>query len=61
LIVWWRAMSPIERKVVLPVLRTRSAIASVVAKDLRRLIVEQQMIVAEMRPRDVPVKILGLR
>ena len=26
--VWWRAMSPIERRVTLPVLRTRSAIAS---------------------------------
>ena len=53
-------MSPIERSVTLPVLRTRSAIASVIAVDLRRLIVEQQMIVAKMRARDVPVEILGL-
>ena len=29
-------------------------------EDLRRLFVEQQMIVAEMRARDMPVEILGL-
>ena len=30
------------------------------AVDLRRLVVEQQVIVAEMRSRDVPVEVLGL-
>src|ERR1700730_12675037 len=28
--------------------------------DLARLLIEQQMIIAKMRPRDVPMKILGL-
>ncbi len=54
------AIWPIERSVVPPILRTRSAISSVDAKMLGGLFVEQQMVVAEMRPADVPVEILGL-
>ncbi len=40
--------------------RTRSAIGSLIGVDLRRLVVEQQVIVAEVRTRDVPVEVLGL-
>ena len=32
-----------------------------VGQDVRGLLVEQQMVVAEMRPADVPVEILGLQ
>ena len=55
------AIWPIERSVVPPILRTRSAISSVVAKICSDLLVEQQMVIAEMRAADVPVEILGLQ
>ena len=54
-------MWPIERSVVPPSLRTRSAIGSVDGVELVGLLVEQQVVVAEMRPRDVPVEVLGLQ
>ena len=53
-------MWPIDRSVVPPILRTRSAIRSMLARMLLGLLVEQQMIVAEMRTADVPVEVLGL-
>ena len=58
--VWSLAISPIEWIVLPPILRTRSARSSARGENLRRLVIEQQMIIAEMRPRDVPVEILGL-
>ncbi len=51
---------PIERSVLPPTLRARSAMASVVAEDLVALVVEHQVIVAKVRARHVPVEVLGL-
>ena len=53
-------MWPIERSVVPPILRTRSAISSVVAKISVGLFVEHQVVVAEVGAADVPVEVLGL-
>ena len=55
LLIW-----PIERIVVPPILRARSAIIVGGGENLIGLLVEHQMIVAEMRAGHVPVKILGL-
>ena len=52
---------PIERSVVPPSLRTRSASWSVVRENRVGLLVEHQMIVAEMPAADMPVEILGLQ
>ncbi len=57
---WSLAIWPIERMVVPPILRTRSARISTLASICVGLLVEQQMVVAEMRAADVPVEILGL-
>jgi hypothetical protein len=57
------SLSPLirtERIVVPPIFRARSAIVSVICEYLCRLLVEQQMIVAKVRPTDVPVKVLRL-
>ena len=56
-----RAISPIERSVVPPSLRTRSAMGSVMAKISVGLLVEQQMVVAEMRPATCQWKFLVFR
>ena len=53
-------ISPIECTVRLPSLRTRSARGSGCRKDLVGVFVEHQMVVAKMRARHMPVKILGL-
>ena len=43
-----------------PILRTRSAMSSVAREDVGGLLVEHQVVVAEMRAADVPMEILGL-
>ena len=53
-------MWPIERSVVPPILRTRSAMSSVAAKISVGLLVQHQVVVAEMRAADMPMEILGL-
>ena len=45
-----REICPIERSVMPPILRARSAIGSVNAEDLVAVFVMQKMIVAEVRP-----------
>ena len=55
------AIWPIERSVVPPILRTRSASSSVDAKICVGLLVEHQMIVAEMPAADMPMEVLGLK
>jgi len=53
-----RAMWPIERIVVPPILRTLSAISSVVAKICSPCSSSHQTVVAKMRTGDVPVEVL---
>ena len=53
-------MSLIERIVVPPILRARSAIVVGHGENLRGLLVEQQMVIAKMTPADMPVKVLRL-
>jgi len=47
--------------VVPPILRTRSARSSVEAKICSELLIEEQMIIAEVRTADVPVEVLGFQ
>ena len=54
-----RPIWPIEQIVVPPIFSTRSAISSVVAKYSLALLVQHQMVIAEMRARDVPVEVLS--
>ena len=56
-----RAMWPIERSVVPPILRTRSAMRIGHGEDLVGLLVQQQVVVAEVRAAHVPVEVLGLQ
>jgi hypothetical protein len=49
-----------ERSVVLPILRARSAISSVIAKILFRLLIQEEMVVTKVTPHHVPVKVLCL-
>ena len=55
-----RPIWPMERSVVPPILRTRSAISSVVFQDFLGLLVEQQVVIAEMWSAHVPMEVLGL-
>ena len=53
-------MWPMDRNVVPPILRTRSAISSVVARMSLGLFVQQAVVVAKVRPADMPMEVLGL-
>ncbi len=55
-------MSPMECSVVPPSLRARSAIANIGhGEDLVRVLIQEQMVIAEMRAAHVPVKIFRLQ
>ena len=54
-------MSLIERSVVPPILRARSATSSVIAKIWSDVLIQKQMVIAEMGSAHVPVEILRLQ